>query len=336
MSKIIIGIHGLGNKPPKDLLKKWWLEAICEGLKKIDRFQFEPKFEMVYWADILNDKPLNSLITDPENPYFLDEPFTPSPEKIESKPHATRKKFLEFLEDQMDKLLLNEDLSTNFEFISDLIFRKYFKELEIYYAKQPEVNDPSFKSIKDIIRNRLKEIIRKHKGKQIFLIAHSMGSIIAYDVSNLIVKDAEIDTLITMGSPLGIPIIVSKIAEELKTFHPEIVKLRTPKSIKNNWFNFSDIEDNVALNYNLNDDYEKNKNGVKVIDILIENNYMVRGERNPHKSYGYLRAPEFSQVLANFLERDCSKFNLWLLKKSYKVKQIIRKYNLFSKGVNGE
>ena len=30
---------------------------------------------MVYWADILNDKPLNSLITDPENPYFLDEPY---------------------------------------------------------------------------------------------------------------------------------------------------------------------------------------------------------------------------------------------------------------------
>ena len=61
-----------------------------------------------------------------------------------------------------------------------------------------------------------------------------------------------------MGSPLGIPIIVSKIAEELKISHPKIAKLQTPPNIQNNWFNFSDIEDNVALNYNLNDDYEAN------------------------------------------------------------------------------
>ncbi len=104
MSKIIIGIHGLGNKPPKDLLQKWWLEAICEGLNNINRLHYEPNFELVYWADILNDKPLNRLITDPENPYFLDEPYTPSPKTIEQKPHSTRKKFLDFLEDQMDKV----------------------------------------------------------------------------------------------------------------------------------------------------------------------------------------------------------------------------------------
>lgn len=336
MSKIIIGIHGLGNKPPSDMLSNWWFEAICEGLRGVDRFYFEPKFELVYWADILNDKPLNELIKDPENPYFLDEPYTPSPEKIESKPHETRKKFLEFLEYQMDKLFLNEDLSSNFEFISDLIFKKYFKELEVYYATQPEVNDPSFKSVKDIIRNRLADTLRKHKNKQIFLIAHSMGSIIAYDVCNLLARDTEIDTLITMGSPLGMPIIVSKIAEELKTYYPDLAKLRTPNNVKKNWHNYSDIEDNVALNYNLSDDYEVNSNGVKVVDSIIENNYMVKEERNPHKSYGYLRAPEFSNVLADFLEKDSSKFKMWILKKSYLLKTTLRNFNLFGSGEGNE
>ena len=133
MSKIIIGIHGLGNKPPKDLLKSWWYKSICEGLRKVNRFSYKPPFEIVYWAD----KPLNNLITDPENPYYLDEPYTPAPEMIHQKSNVRRKKFLGFLEDQMDKLLLNEDLSSNFDFFSDMIFKKYFKELEIYYSHEP-------------------------------------------------------------------------------------------------------------------------------------------------------------------------------------------------------
>ena len=35
MAKVIIGIHGLGNKPPKDILEKWWKLSIEEGFKKM-------------------------------------------------------------------------------------------------------------------------------------------------------------------------------------------------------------------------------------------------------------------------------------------------------------
>jgi len=340
MSKIVIGIHGLGNKPSKDLLTKWWMQSICEGLIKTSRFQFAPKFELVYWADILNDKPLNRLIADPENPYALDEPYTPSPEKIEPEQHSTRKKFLGFLEDQMDKIFLNEDLTSNFTFVSEVVFKKYFKELEIYYAKQPEVNDTTFKSVKDIIRKRLVDILKKHKGKEILLISHSMGTIIAYDVCNFLVHDIKVDTFVTMGSPLGIPIIVSKIAEEQKSFQPNITKLKTPENIQRNWFNYSDIEDNVALNYNLGDDFEANLNGVKVQDTIIENNYMVNGELNPHKSYGYLRTPEFSTMLSDFLEREVSGAKLWWLRKSYETQKLLAEIknnlNPFAKGEQGE
>lgn len=340
MSKIIIGIHGLGNKPPKKLLTKWWMQSICEGLIKTNRFKYAPRFEMVYWADILNDKPLNNLITDPKNPYALDEPYTPSPEKIEPKQHSTRKKFLGFLEDQMDKIFLNEDLTSNFTFVSEVVFKKYFKELEIYYAKQPEVNDAEFKSVKDIIRKRLADVLNKHEGKEILLVSHSMGTIIAYDVCNFLVPEIKIDTFVTMGSPLGIPIIVSKIAEEQKVLQPNITKLQTPQNIQRNWFNYSDIEDNVALNYNLSDDFEANTNGVRVKDTIVENNYMINSELNPHKSYGYLRTPEFSNMLVDFLEKDCSSMEMWWLKKSYETKKTIKelsnKLNPFAKGETSE
>ena len=44
-----------------------------------------------------------------------------------------------------------------------------------------------------------------------------------------------------MGSPLGLPVIMSKIAgvRNLKEFKTK--KLKAPESIEKNWFNFSKI-----------------------------------------------------------------------------------------------
>ena len=332
MSRIIIGIHGLGNKPEKKLLEKWWKQSITDGLKKIDKFKFEPKFEIVYWADILNDKPLNILITDTENPYYLDEPYTAAVENLEHEEHSIRKRFLGFLEEQMDKIFLNDDLTPNFEFISEIIFKKYFKELNIYYADELEVSTNEYQSIKEIIRNRLTNTLRKHKGKKILLIAHSMGSIIAYDVCNITAKDISINTLATVGSPLGIPIIIGKIAEELKESEPTLTKLRTPENITKRWVNFADVEDNVALNYNLADDFEANSALIKVQDIVVENDYSVEERRNPHKSYGYLRTPEFANLVADFLEEDTNTIFLWFKKQWYLLSKFFHKINPFSKG----
>ena len=325
MSKIIIGIHGLGNKPPKELLEKWWLQAICEGLTNINQSFFVPQFEMVYWADILNDKPLNPLISDKENPYYISEKYLPNSLDVEIKPKSTRKKFLGFLEQQMDKLFLNDDLSPNFEFISDIIFKKYFKELDVYYSNSPINNNLPLNTAKKIIRNRLVEVLKKHADKEIFLIGHSMGSIIAYDVCNFETPETKINTFVTIGSPLGMQVIMSKIAEELRSSNKNVGKIKTPKSIKNAWYNFSDIDDNVALNYNLHDDFHENEVGVKVKDVLVTNNYYINDERNPHKSYGYLRAKEFSLILSEFLLADLSMFELWKLKSFSKLKNLFKK-----------
>ena len=45
--KIIIGIHGLGNKPPKETLEKWWKQAIADGLKLNSYPSTEFNFELI-------------------------------------------------------------------------------------------------------------------------------------------------------------------------------------------------------------------------------------------------------------------------------------------------
>jgi len=307
MGKVIIGIHGLGNKPAKEILTAWWLQSINEGLRKTGVVTDHFKFDMVYWADVFYDKPLDPTIDDPENPLYIEEIYAPGPENHIPEPHPIRQKFLDILEEQLDKIFLNEDLTINFSFISDSIIHAYFKELDSYYAKEYPEDGSLNRMARDVIRKRAAETIQKYKGEDILVIGHSMGSIIAYDVLTFTIPDIKIDTFITIGSPLGLPVIIAKIAAERNIYLPDFTNLKTPPSVQKNWYNFSDLEDRIALIYNLTNNYDANMNGVKVKNFVVDNDYSINGRANPHKSFGYLRTPVFSEAIRSFLETRMSK-----------------------------
>lgn len=301
MGKIIIGIHGLGNKPAANLLENWWWKSIAEGLQKHTKNKYhKPEFKMVYWADLLHDRPKDANCTDPENLYYIDEPYEPDVSPLEIVDHSFRQMVLDTIVEEINKIFLNDDYSLNFSALNDLIIKSYFHDLNAYYSD--EISD-NIQSVKEILRNRLKSLLIEHKNDDILLIAHSMGSIIAFDVLSLFEDEVQIDTLITIGSPLGLPAVLSKIANELKLKNHKTGRLSAPVSIKNYWYNFSDLEDRIAINYKLNDDFLESSNGLKVIDFVVSNNYVSKRIHNPHKSYGYLRTPEFAKVTYRFLTK---------------------------------
>lgn len=304
MSNVIIGIHGLGNKPPKKVLENWWKLAMIEGLKTNNYKSILPKFELVYWADILHKSPYNILEKNPDDPQYLREKYVEADKNFKTENHDTRKKLVEFLDQQMKRILLNEDLSLNFAFINDVIVRNFFKDLETYYTDECKDEDDFHCNVKDLINNRLIQILEKHKDDKIMLVSHSMGSIIAFDVLSFKTQHIPVDTFITAGSPLGLPVVISKIAAEQKRNASGNHIMTTPPSVLQNWYNFSEILDKVALNYRLDDDFSENSHGIMPIDYLVINNYEINGKRNPHKSYGYLRTPEFSQVLNEFIQSE--------------------------------
>ncbi len=58
----------------------------------------------------------------------------------------------------------------------------------------------------------------------------------------------------------------------------------------------------MALDVHLGDDYGPNGPGVRVEDDPVASGYLSpEGERNHHKSHGYLRTPELSEHIKNFL-----------------------------------
>ncbi|MFC1724404.1 hypothetical protein ACFL4T_02165 [candidate division KSB1 bacterium] len=301
MKPVIIGIHGLGNKPPRKLLKKWWLKSIHEGLEKTGKDRLSIPFDLVYWADVIHPVPLNPFIRNKEHLLYIDEKYGKSvPGKIDEKP-SVKARMLKYLEEQLDKLFLNDDMSINFKNVTDKLIHRYFLDLETYYGRNCMSVIESKCSVREVIQRRLLEKLKEYKDYKILLIAHSMGSIVSFDVLSNLQPGMSVHTFITIGSPLGFPVIVGQIFAEQKEKNRKLKKPHAPDSISGKWLNLSDFEDKVALDHTLADDYGKNSKGLIAEDILVYNDYEMNGLQNPHKSYGYLRTPELADVINEFL-----------------------------------
>ncbi len=303
MARVILGVHGLGNKPDKDTLSRWWELSLKEGLHRHDFKTDLPEFKMVYWADILYPQPLDKTIEDPEDPGFISEKYTKADPGFERGKHRFRKKVLGFLGKQLYRIFLNEDFTLKYSFIPDYILRKYFSDLDVYYKEENETEDSEEYRKKELIKQRLADVLEKHKNDEILLIAHSMGSIIAFDVLSFFAPESKVHTFITIGSPLGLPLVVSKIASQYKKNTSGQKEMVTPPGVYGNWLNFSDILDKITLNYKLSRKYKFNRHAIKPRDFGIINDYFSEaGKHNPHKSFGYLRTNEFSYMLNNFID----------------------------------
>jgi len=277
MNNVIIGIHGLSNKPSQELLTEWWCKAILEGLKKNIGMDLDTiNFSLVYWAREMYENP-------DQNPDAYKEAGQNTLKRYnDSWLDYLRAKVLGFggnMIDAMKKIF-------GMDGIADLVLARKLSDLNTYYTNSLKRNN---------LRNMLKEEIlsQSQNGRRIMVVAHSMGTIVAYDVLHAI-QGVSIEHFVTIGSPLGLPHVKYKIIEE-KT------PVCTPAIVKK-WTNFADRRDPVAIDVYLKDDYQANHFGVRVVDDLVMNDW----EGIHHKSYGYLRTPEFTDVVKDFLQLSVS------------------------------
>lgn len=304
MKNVIIGVHGLKNKPPKDLLEDWWKASISDGLERIGQ-QTNFHFELVYWADLEYPLPLDPNITDSDDPLFIEHPYIPiSKFEPSEKERKIKKKILSAIEDSLDMIILHDNKISGIEKIVDSTIKRMFTDLDVYYHGRCKMNRN--KLAKQAFRARLVEVLKKHEHDRIMLIGHSMGSIISYDT--LIHNDTEIDidSFLTVGSPLGFPLIIKKTLMEQNLEINAEAKPPTPENIKSLWLNFSDLDDKITMNYDLADDYLPNSKNIMPIDIIVHNNYEFNEQNNPHKVYGYLQSREVAEIIGKFLIKPTS------------------------------
>ena len=284
---VIIGIHGLANKPPVDEKTRWWNAAIAEGLARNEGLaNAEFAFEFVYWADLRYDAPLQGdAIIEPYRPHDGSGPL-PSGEDA---PAITGQDVLATVYEGIDRI---EEM-TGVTLVDDLILEHRFDDLWHYHVERDFARQ---------VRARLIERLRQFRDHRVLLFAHSMGSVIAYDALRQMERDEpglKVDHLVTAGSPLGLAKVKLKVEEECGA-------VRVPNNVER-WTNLADANDIVTVTGALEADYGPSDTGVKVADRRVVNDYRRRnGEANHHKSYGYLRTPEFSQVSAGFVSTTFS------------------------------
>lgn len=304
MKKIIIAVHGLGNKPPADTLSEGWLKAIHEGLERFGSPRSSIPFEMVYWADVSYANPLDPEEKDPEAPLFLKAPYRPSTSRPAPKPRRIYLALLRFMEKNLDRFFLRKNLKETFPTAMSKMMERYFSDLDTYYTDECRSLGNKDCSAKGAIQERLSQVLEKYAKYEILLLTHSMGSIIAFDALSTPENGIEINTFVTIGSPLGLPPIVARNFENQKAWQPNLRKPTVPDCIWPHWYNLSDQRDHVALDQTLRDDYAPNERGARALDLRVINDYQIGDDANPHKSYGYLRATETADIIDTFLSEQ--------------------------------
>ncbi|MES9852496.1 MAG: hypothetical protein ABW170_11765 [Candidatus Thiodiazotropha sp. L084R] len=305
MAKVIVGIHGLANKPEKEVLKGWWETSIREGLKLnegINSANFE--FHMVHWADLLYKNTLHSDENFSFDKLFNDEPYVKAADGALKSYKGSfldeaRAGVFDLIGDAADGLKIHAGMDS----FADYLIGRLLKDLDFYYDNRDILDrNNSHRPTQEVLRQELLECLVPLKGNDIMLVAHSMGTIISYDALRDLGRshpDFELSHFVTIGSPLGLPHVKTKIINE-RSYDKEV---RTPSVVKTSWKNFADKKDPVAADVFLNGDYTKNAADVEVEDDLVANDYIGPGKKkhNHHKSYGYLRTPEMSAHIAKFL-----------------------------------
>lgn len=304
MGKVIIGIHGLANKPQQSVLETWWRDSLVEGLKHLGVEAPAFDFELVYWAAGLYKNPQH---TDPLYNFdslYNTQPYLPA---MDGALQSYEESWLDEIREGFGSLAgkvgdFRRELQGESHVLSELLDSK-LKDLAFYYDPSRQIDDGSGQPdiARQVLDARLATQLRAHAGKEILLIAHSMGTIIAYNVLRdlgQLLAPMQVARFVTIGSPLGLPHVKYRIIEE-RQYDP---KVRCPSIVTDRWVNYADRKDPVAVDTHLGDDYGPNATGVSVKDDLVSNDYAApSGDRNHHKSYGYLRTPELAKEVKDFL-----------------------------------
>jgi hypothetical protein len=137
--------------------------------------------------------------------------------------------------------------------------------------------------------------------RPVLLLAHSMGSVIAYDslweLSHDARDRAQVDLLLTMGSPLGQRYMQKRLKGASKSGYG-----RYPANIRR-WKNLAAAGDLTALDRDLGNDFaEMLELGLleSFEDEAIFNYYRLNGELNVHAEYGYLVNEKTARTIASW------------------------------------
>ena len=278
----VIYVHGAGNKPPADDLKRAW---------DLDLFGHDmgQRTRMAYYADLLHTTPSATgadACTQEQALAALVLAAGAAEAAPGEAPSRDAAELLAGLTPRGQQLALSLSMSIAAQAVSRpptvqesleailplpgslrrLLLRQLLQQLF------PDADAYFFTDKRQPIRERLRQALNAVVGGSVVVVGHSLGTVIAYDVlSEASFAASVVSLLVTLGSPLGYTEIQGVVTRPLR--------LPTPVQL---WANFADPLDLVALDTSLADEFQ---GAPRIIDALVDN-----PSPNNHAACGYLRA----------------------------------------------
>jgi hypothetical protein len=303
-------IHGMCNKPPAEDLLRIWRRALADGADPLPLGDLGVATSLVYWADLLYEKPEDDLSAHESalenSPEAIDAggsapPPRPRSAEEEAFLAGLRAKMTSFSDAELEGAApkVKDAPPGALEgvplpwFIKKAFLNAYLRDVHHYlfdvvYGPPGRPRVP----IQQTIRRRFVEALgapavsRPH-----VVVSHSMGTVIAYDCLKRVADCAPVDGLITLGSPLGL----DEIQDELQPGWSRADGY--PERVEAGWANLFDRLDPVCgFDPVLGNDYRKH-DAMAVEDLPVENDGLWR-----HSATKYLRQASFGRTLRRLLQ----------------------------------
>lgn len=326
-TKHLILIHGRSTKPSEKEKRRLVKKALLNGLgrvstsarKKVE--QGKVRFTFAFYGDINNrlmwaddpdewrqwltdrDPDHGNVRCEKSGSYNADLKTLLARDSSQFT-KASYRKFLREVPDQSwkdDAALVLSGIASIFG-LNDNIIRKATPDMAEYLQTR---------EIGSAVRDRLQRPLKKAlgAGEDVCLVAHSMGTIVSYDVlwkfsrmsEYAELRDKPVTKWITLGCPLGEPGVRGDLydaGERENGMYPNVPGM--------DWVNFAAKDDFVSHDRDLADDFKdmRRRRLVKAIrDRRIYTFWAGEQGANPHKFYGYLDNPKVAGEIADWIVR---------------------------------
>ena len=293
----IIYVPGMKPKPrPEDHAAMLW-RCLCDGVRRADAelagqlAMHKDIFELIAWSRLFYEERTSI------------EPDLPGIERLLTLDGPEQRDLSEALHWHKRVGQLVYLLSDAFPVLINLVatpdMKGTLQDARRYFRNENGVATQIRKIVADALTAAWES------GHRIMIIAHSLGSVIAYDVlwelSRRQGNDVYIDEFLTIGSPLG----VNFVQHRLRSSH-EQGEQRYPNNIRR-WKNLSAIGEMTSLDRRMNKDYAPMLAAglIESItdDIGLETYFRGPHGLNVHKCYGYMANIKTGAVVADWLRR---------------------------------
>lgn len=323
MDARIILVHGLAAKPPPRRLHELWkrslLANVAADTPDLAARLEDPSdlFRSAYWANAVPDHLENTTAAVNRVEQAV-ERLIAVRRRVGIDLHISRAGWAKAKIKRFG-LGIVDSLATALSVKNDVI-DAHMREVHLYHEDQ---------YVADRIRAPLERELREawDQDKTVVVLAHSMGTFIAYDVlwrfshrseaEYRRYRKREVALLVTMGSPLGdAGLREFMLIDRWKT--ATRARTRTerrryyPTNIRR-WHNYSAYGDVVCHDGRLADDFFEGlcrhvggygkddlRDYIRLYNPFVDPD----GKANPHKSFGYLIQPKLSQKLRQFFASE--------------------------------